>query len=70
MKTFDLMNKIKIQDNQLLNDLYARARLTNHLITKGNGTGAKLELVKQAVKEGFDIGIKLLEVEPQAFGTT
>ena len=44
----------------------ARSRLTNHLISKDKLTGAKLMLVRKAVNEGLQVGLKLIRVEPTA----
>lgn len=44
----------------------ARTRLTHHLISKHEITGAKLKLVRKAVNGGLQLGLKLIHVEPTA----
>lgn len=39
-----------------------RQRITNHLITKSDGTGAKLDFVREAVSKGESIGLRFLFV--------
>ena len=42
-----------------------RGRITNHLITKNDGTGAKLDKVKNALRNGEQIGVNLVKVQPE-----
>lgn len=44
----------------------ARSRLSNHLIKKDKGTGAKLENVKQYIKNGGKIKISCIFIEPES----
>lgn len=44
----------------------ARTRLTNHLITKNEKTGAQLEKVKSVVINGGRIKISFIKIEPEA----
>jgi hypothetical protein len=44
----------------------ARTRLTNHLITKNDKTGAQLEKVKSTVKNRGRIKISFIKIEPEA----
>ncbi|OBZ10930.1 GIY-YIG nuclease family protein [Bacillus sp. FJAT-26390] len=42
----------------------SRQRIRNHLVKKNKGTGAKLDLVKEAVLEGQEIGISFVKTKP------
>ena len=47
----------------------ARNRLSNHLIKKDKGTGAKLEFVKQHIENGGKIKVSHILIEPPDFRT-
>ena len=46
---------------------YARERLRNHLMSKNDSTGSKLEKVQKHLYDGFEIGVKVIHLSDEKF---
>ncbi len=44
---------------------YIRQRMRNHLLKKHERTGAQLENVTKAIEEGYEVGLKTVEIYPE-----
>ncbi|MDN3660370.1 hypothetical protein [Vibrio agarivorans] len=47
-----------------------RQRIRNHLITKHEKTGSKLQNIKQAVSGGCQVSVSFISIEPESLRNT